>query len=115
MTNAKGAPYTIEDQQLIAETPELRVQILTLASGQEIPWHHHSAVTDTFICLDGPMLVETRTDDADHQLRPGDKCSVAPGVAHRVAGADGGGGRCAMMMSTVKPRATTTMAMVCRR
>ena len=93
MTNSKGAPYTIEDRQLIAETAGLRVQILTLASGQEIPWHHHTVVTDTFICLNGQMVVKTRSSDADHQLRPGDKCSVAPTVVHRVAGKDGAGCR----------------------
>jgi len=52
--------YTIEDRQLIAETADLRVQILTVAEGQEIPWHHHSAVTDSFTCLEGPMVVRTR-------------------------------------------------------
>jgi quercetin dioxygenase-like cupin family protein len=86
----KTAPYVIEDQLLIAETPELRVQILTLAKGQEVPWHHHSAVTDSFICLDGPMLVRTRSNDGDHALSPGDRCAVPPMVAHQVAGKDGG-------------------------
>ena len=89
MTNLKAAPYTIEDRQLIAETPELRVQFLTLANGQEIPWHHHTAVTDTFICLEGPMVVNTKTIDADHELQPGDNCTVPPTTVHQVAGKNG--------------------------
>ncbi len=32
MTKLKGAQYTIEDRRLIAKTPDLRVQILALAS-----------------------------------------------------------------------------------
>ena len=90
MTNLKDERYTIEDRQLIAETPDLRVQILTLANGQEVPWHCHTTVTDTFICLEGPMVVKTKTADADHELQPGDSCSVPPNTAHQVAGKNGG-------------------------
>lgn len=90
MTDPEDQRYTIEDRQWIAETPDLRVQILTLANGQEVPWHYHTAVTDTFICLEGPMVVQTRTADADHELQPGDGCTVPPHTAHRVAGKNGG-------------------------
>ena len=90
MTELEDERYAIEGRQLIAETPDLRVQILTLAAGQEVPWHYHTAVTDSFICLEGPMVVQTRTGDADHELRPGETFAVAPKTAHRVAGKDGG-------------------------
>ena len=83
--------YTIEDRQLIAETPNLRVQILTLIKGQKIPWHHHSEIADTIICLDGPMVVQTKP--ADHELQPGERCTVPPLTAHQVAGKDGAGCR----------------------
>ncbi len=90
MTDLKDERYIIEDRQLIAETPDLRVQILTLANGQEVPWHYHTVVTDTFICLEGPMVVKTKTADADHELQPGDSCTVPPNTAHQVAGKNGG-------------------------
>ncbi len=90
MTDLKDERYTIEDRQLIAETPDLRVQILTLANGQEVPWHYHTAVTDTFICLEGPMVVKTKTADVDHELQPGDSCTVPPNMAHQVAGKNSG-------------------------
>ena len=70
MPDQKDPPDTIAGRELIAKTPDLRVQILTLSEGQEIPWHHHTAVTDTVICLQGPMLVETRNADGDHELAP---------------------------------------------
>jgi len=85
MTDLKDERYTIEDRQLIAETPDLRVQ-----TGQEVPGHYHTAVTDTFICLEGPMVVKTKTADADHELQPGDSCTVPPITAHQVAGKNGG-------------------------
>ncbi len=90
MTDLKDGRYTIEDRQLIAETPDLRVQILTLANGQEVPWHYHTAITDTFICLEGPMVVKTKTADADHELQPGGGCTVPPNTAHQVAGKNDG-------------------------
>ena len=36
MTDLIDTRYTIEDRQLIAETPDLRVQILTVANNQEV-------------------------------------------------------------------------------
>ena len=49
MTAPSEATYVIDDRQWIIETPDVRVQILTLGSGQEVPWHSHTAVTDTFL------------------------------------------------------------------
>ena len=42
--------YEVERRETVAETDALRVRILTLAAGQEVPWHYHSQVTDTFYC-----------------------------------------------------------------
>ena len=90
MTDLEDKRYTIEDRQLIAETPELRVQILTVANGQKVPWHYHTAVTDTFVCLEGPMVVNTRNPDVEHELQAGDSCTTPPNTAHQVAGKNGG-------------------------
>ena len=56
--------YPLEKRELVAEAPGLRMQILTLGPGQEVPWHWHSEVTDTFWCMDGPMVIETRAPRA---------------------------------------------------
>ena len=53
MTTLSEATYVIDDRQWIVETPDVRVQILTLGSGQEVPWLSQTAVTDTFTCLGG--------------------------------------------------------------
>ena len=90
MTKPEDLPYFIEGRELIAETSDLRVQILTLEAGEEVPWHFHSEVTDTFICLEGPMTVETKSAPGTKDLQSGDTFSVAPNEAHRVTGKDGG-------------------------
>ena len=85
-----GAGDDIEKFEILAQTPELRMVLLTLAPGQEVPWHAHSAVTDTFFCVEGPMLVETRDPAEQHALEAGGMCTVSAGRPHRVSGGDGG-------------------------
>jgi quercetin dioxygenase-like cupin family protein len=85
--------YTIEGRELIAESDGLRVQVLTLRPGQEVPWHRHSVITDTFFCLDGPMLVELLDPEQRHVLPGGGRLSVPPGRPHRVTGEGTGGCR----------------------
>jgi quercetin dioxygenase-like cupin family protein len=81
---------------MLAETPDLRVQILTLAAGECVPWHYHSEVADTFVCLEGPMVVITRNPDIEHELRPGEDYAVPARKAHKVMGK--GGGACRFLI-----------------
>ncbi|MDP6708287.1 MAG: cupin domain-containing protein [Alphaproteobacteria bacterium] len=89
MNEADARPYTVEDRTIVAETDSLTVKVFTLAEGQEIPWHYHSEITDTFFCLEGGLQVETREPAARHLLELGESCAVTPKVAHRVSGRDG--------------------------
>ncbi len=82
--------YDIADQELVAEGADLQVQVLTLDAGQCVPWHYHSEITDSFVCLEGPMVVETRAPRAAHRLSPGERCAVPPKTAHTVHGKDDG-------------------------
>ena len=93
MADPDARPYVIEHREVVAETDTLRVSILTLAEGQEVPWHYHSEVTDTFYCLEGVLSVETRAPNAHHRLEVGESCAVPPMTAHRVTGQDGGRAR----------------------
>src|SRR5262249_5020448 len=83
-------PYVIEKHEILAETPELRMVELTLAAGEEVPWHWHSHVSDRFYCLEGPMVVETRAPRERFELQPGGTCLIPAKRAHRVTGKDGG-------------------------
>src|SRR5690606_11970299 len=77
-------------REMIAEVPGLRVHTMALAPGEGVPWHWHSEVDDTFICMEGPMVVETRAPRAVHELRPGERLTVPVKTAHTVHGKDGG-------------------------
>lgn len=84
MTEPKDLPYRIAGRELVMQADGVRVQILTLGHGKGIPWHHHSIVTDTFVCLEGTTVVETKNPDARYELSPGQHCVVLPGTDHEV-------------------------------
>jgi quercetin dioxygenase-like cupin family protein len=92
MAGASGArpPYTVERSEVIAETAELRVVELTLAAGEEVPWHHHPHTDDTLYCLEGTVVVERGDGAPPREVGPGERHTVPPGVRHRVHGRDGG-------------------------
>ena len=86
-------PYeaaNIAGRETIMEGADMRVRILTLAETECIPWHYHSEITDSFVCLEGPMVVETRAPRAEYVLGPGERCEVPPKVAHTVHGLNDG-------------------------
>jgi quercetin dioxygenase-like cupin family protein len=82
--------YEIAGREIVAESADLRVSVLTLAAGQEVPWHYHSEITDSFVCLEGPVVVETRAPRHTYRLEPGQRCAVPPKTAHHVQGESGG-------------------------
>ena len=90
MQNRNRGNYQIAASEVVAEGADMRVSVLTLAAGQEVPWHYHNEVTDSFVCLEGPMVVETRAPRHSYRLEPGQRCAVLPKTAHRVQGVDGG-------------------------
>ena len=76
--------------ELVAEGADLRVQVLSLTASQCVPWHYHSEISDSFVCLEGAMVVETRAPRHAYRLLPGERCAVPPKTAHYVHGdADG--------------------------
>jgi quercetin dioxygenase-like cupin family protein len=90
MQTRNRGDYTIAGHELVAEGADLRVQVLTLAAGQCVPWHYHTEISDSFVCLEGPMVVETRAPRRVYRLVPGERCAVPPKTAHCVHGeADG--------------------------
>ncbi|MEP1933331.1 MAG: cupin domain-containing protein [Paracoccaceae bacterium] len=85
MTEPKDLPYTITGRELVAKIDGMRVQVLTLASGDTVPWHYHSAVHDIFVCIAGTTIVKTRGPSARHELAPGQHCVVMPNTEHEVS------------------------------
>jgi quercetin dioxygenase-like cupin family protein len=52
--------YSVKDAETVAAGKDLRIRIFTLALGEVIPWHFHSAIADEFFVLDGELTMETR-------------------------------------------------------
>ncbi len=90
MQSRSTGQYQIAGRELLAEGADLRVQVLTLGAGECIPWHYHSEITDQMVCLDGPMVVETRAPRALYRLDKGERCQVPPKTAHYVHGENDG-------------------------
>ena len=76
----------IADRELVMEGKDMRVQVLTLGMNDSIPWHYHSEITDSFVCLEGILVVDTKVPTISYVLKAGDRCEVPPLVAHYVHG-----------------------------
>ncbi|MGI9336044.1 MAG: cupin domain-containing protein [Gammaproteobacteria bacterium] len=89
-SQATSNEYELESRELVAQSDGLRVQVLTLGPGHCVPWHKHTNITDSFFCLDGPMVIETRGPDTSVELEAGDRASVPAGQPHFVSPKEGG-------------------------
>ena len=81
--------YRISGREIVAEGADLRVSVLTLGAGECVPWHYHTEISDSMVCLEGPLVVETRAPRALYRLEPGQRCHVPPKTAHYVHGENG--------------------------
>jgi quercetin dioxygenase-like cupin family protein len=84
---------------VIVQTQDVRVAEFALAPGDGQPWHHHSAITDTFYGLEGLTGVEVREPAKQIFLRPGEKFSVPPNSVHRARNAHGATSRYLLVQS----------------
>ena len=76
-------PYDVDSVDIVVELPELVISEITISPGQEVPWHYHNNVTDTFYCLTGCTWVRFG-DGGEAKLKPGESVSVPPGMPHQV-------------------------------
>lgn len=81
---AQKPPYEIAGRQTIAQCAEVRVNLMTLDPGQEIPWHTHTRVADASFCLKGRVRLFLRDPEETADMAPGDWRRVDTGRPHRV-------------------------------
>ena len=86
--NNQEGTYPTEERFTLAEAPGLRVRQLSLGAGQCVPWHYHNEITDTLVCMKGPMSVKTREPEAEFVLQPGETVAIPPCRPHFVEGGD---------------------------
>jgi len=82
---AQGAGYTVKSIEPVALGSDVQARLFTLARGETIPWHFHSAVTDWYFVLEGSLSIETRAPADRQLLTVGNIYSIAPKTAHLVA------------------------------
>jgi quercetin dioxygenase-like cupin family protein len=88
--------YAVKNIEAIAEGSDMRARLYTLAPGDVIPWHYHTAVTDWYFCLAGILRVETRAPRGDERLAAGAHYQIPPKTAHRIS--NGGGEECQFLL-----------------
>ena len=76
--------YEVERRAYHAQRPGFRITELTLGPSQQVPWHYHSRVQDTFYVLEGRIRVFLRDPKEEQRLGAGETCSVRPGRPHLV-------------------------------
>ena len=76
--------YEVERRARHAERPGFRISELQIAPTQQVPWHLHTSIQDTFYVLDGELRLFLRDPKEEVRLRPGETYAVRPGRAHLV-------------------------------
>jgi len=76
--------YEVERRARHAERPGFRINELQLGPRQQVPWHYHSRIQDTFYVLEGRLRLFLRDPKEEVRLEPGETYTVKPGRAHLV-------------------------------
>ena len=76
--------YEVERRARHAERPGFRISELQLGPRQQVPWHYHSRIQDTFYVLEGRLRIFLRDPKEEVRLEPGETYAVKAGRAHLV-------------------------------
>ena len=82
MSQGKGTqPYRVQKVALVVADGNLQVREFTVAPGEEVPWHYHTAVTDWCYCLEGVVAAQVREPAGQEEittlrLAPGQSCRI---------------------------------------
>jgi mannose-6-phosphate isomerase-like protein (cupin superfamily) len=89
MQSSKSAthPYETERRARHAERPGFRIAELQISPTQEVPWHYHTNVQDTFYVLEGTLRVFLRDPKEEVLLAPGETYTIRARRAHLVTNA----------------------------
>ena len=77
--------YEVERRAYHLERPGFRVSELQISATQQVPWHYHNNIQDTFYIINGRIRLFLREPKQEVTLGPGETYSVAPGRPHLVA------------------------------
>jgi quercetin dioxygenase-like cupin family protein len=76
--------YEVERRAEHAARPGFRITELQIAPAQQVPWHLHTKVQDTFYVIEGRLRLFLREPKEEVRLGPGKTYSVRAGRPHLV-------------------------------
>ena len=76
--------YEVERRQTHAERPGFRISELQISPTQQVPWHCHTNVEDTFYVLQGCIRLFLREPKEEVRLGPGESYVVRARRPHLV-------------------------------
>jgi quercetin dioxygenase-like cupin family protein len=76
--------YEVERRDRHAERPGFRITELQISPTQQVPWHYHTTIQDTFYILEGHLRLHLGEPDEAVDLRPGETYQIRPGRPHLV-------------------------------
>jgi quercetin dioxygenase-like cupin family protein len=79
--------YEVERRARHAVRPGFHITELQISPTQEVPWHYHTNVQDTFYVLSGAIRILLSNPSEEVHLMPGQTYSVPPKRAHLVKNA----------------------------
>jgi quercetin dioxygenase-like cupin family protein len=85
-----SGPSDLDVEQLVyhAERPGFRITEIRMSPTQQVPWHRHTNIEDTFYVLEGRLRIFTRDPDEQVEVEAGQTWGpVRPGRPHRVTNA----------------------------
>lgn len=82
---AEGRGYSVKSVEPVAIGNDVQARLFTLAPGETIPWHFHSAVTDWYFVLKGALWIETRAPADRQVITVGGSYHIPPKTEHLIA------------------------------
>ena len=76
--------YEVERRARYGERPGFRISELQISPTQNVPWHLHNHIDDTFYVVEGNIRLLLRNPDEDVRLAPGASYCVKAGRPHLV-------------------------------
>ncbi|MBI3825046.1 MAG: cupin domain-containing protein [Candidatus Rokubacteria bacterium] len=79
--------YEVERRARHAERAGFRISELQISASQQVPWHYHNNVQDTFYVIEGALRLFLRDPKEEVRLGPGETYSVRARRPHLVTNA----------------------------
>ena len=84
-----GRLFEVDRSAYHAERPGFRIAELQISPSQQVPWHYHTSVQDTFFVLKGGLRIFLREPKEEIRLGPGETYTVQARRPHLVTNSGG--------------------------